>query len=85
MAIADLENYQEAIDAYEETLKISPTSVNTLYNLACVYSLNNDLGMSIDSLRKAIDNDPKYKDMARMDPDFDNIKEHPDFKAQTKS
>ncbi|MGB7056667.1 MAG: tetratricopeptide repeat protein, partial [Geitlerinemataceae cyanobacterium] len=45
------------------------------YNTACLYAMQQNLDAAISHLQKAIDLDPKYRDMAKTDTDFDCIRD----------
>jgi len=43
------------------------------------------IGEALDYLEKTIDKDKKYREMAKTDKDFDNIRDEPRFKELTGS
>jgi hypothetical protein len=51
------------------------------YNLACTYSLVGQKEKAIRILRKALKMNPELVDWSKEDPDFDPIREHPDYEA----
>jgi tetratricopeptide (TPR) repeat protein len=51
------------------------------YNLACTYSLVGQKEKAITILRKALKMTPELVDWSKEDPDFEPIREHPDYKA----
>ncbi|MGA1410906.1 MAG: tetratricopeptide repeat protein, partial [Prochlorotrichaceae cyanobacterium] len=52
------------------------------YNKACCYALQNLLEPALTYLQQAIKLNPeKYRDMARSDSDFDNIRKSDRFQA----
>lgn len=51
------------------------------YNLACTYSLVGQKEKAIRILREALKMTPELTDWSREDPDFEPIREHPDYKA----
>ncbi len=51
------------------------------YNLACTYSLVGQKEKAISILRKALKMTPELTDWSKEDPDFEPIREHPDYKA----
>lgn len=51
------------------------------YNLACIYSLVGQKEKAIGILRKALRMTPELMDWSKEDPDFEPIREHPDYKA----
>jgi|GEM_PF-2583064 len=78
--LQNLKRYEEAEKEYREAIRINPNYADAHYNLACLYSVKNDLKKAIDWLKKAIEIDEKYKEMAKEDKDFENIKDGKDFK-----
>lgn len=70
-----------AIEALEEALEIEPTSGLVHYNLACYWSLAGKAKMAAAFLGKALDLDPNYRDCVADEPDFDNVRLHPEFQA----
>ena len=69
----------DAISEYQQVVKVNPKGVYAHYNLACVYSLKNEPQLAIGSLQKAIDLDKSYIESSKTDPDFDNIRQTPEF------
>lgn len=51
------------------------------YNLACTYSLVGQKEKAIRILREALKMTPELVDWSKEDPDFEPIREHPDYKA----
>ncbi|WP_442923188.1 TPR end-of-group domain-containing protein [Microcoleus sp. A6-C5] len=46
------------------------------------YALHDGLDLWIQNLQRAIDLNPdKYREMAKTDSDFDNVRSHPQFQA----
>ena len=80
-ALAGLGSYEVAIQAYDQSLALRPSDPGTLYNRACLYSLWEKPDEALEDLRRAIDGDSKYREMARKDPELDNIRDDPRFKA----
>jgi adenylate cyclase len=59
----------------------SPDSSNILYNSACFHALSGDPETSLDCLERAADLGARHKRMWESDKDFENIKDHPRFRA----
>ncbi|MFH1640271.1 MAG: tetratricopeptide repeat protein [Chloroflexota bacterium] len=78
-----MEKYPEALADYNCSLKIRPDDAGTLYNIACLYSLWKKPDDAFAFLEKAIGKDKKYREKARTDKDFDNIRNDPRFKKLT--
>lgn len=81
------ENYTKAgrhEDALKIDLKLSellPSDPTVHYNLACSYSLLNQISEASTTLRKAVD--LGYRDFKHLeeDPDLANLRAHPDFRT----
>ncbi|ELS03868.1 tetratricopeptide repeat protein, partial [Xenococcus sp. PCC 7305] len=80
-----LQRYQEAIASYDKALELNPDKDKAWYNKACAYSLQNNVDLAIENLTQAINLNPEYREMAKTDSDFDNIREKPNFKSLIES
>lgn len=88
-AAAEIEPYalfylgekDKAIALTDSLLTASPDDASTIYNAACLYSLLNDKENALKYLEKAFNAGEITTFYAKMDPDFDNIQEAPEFKA----
>jgi len=72
-------DWDEAIRIHHEALAERPENSALLYNLACVESL---AGRHLDALldlERAVELDPKWRELAHKDPDFDAIRVEPGF------
>ena len=77
---SDLKRFEEAETAFQEALEIDPRDSGTWYNKACSESLRNVREKAIEYLKRAIELDKKYVEMAKSDEDFDNIRTSKEFK-----
>jgi len=59
----------------------SPDSANIMYNSACFHSLSGDRETSLDYLERAANLGARNKRIWESDTDFENIKDHPRFRA----
>lgn len=73
----------DAIGEFEKVLKIDPKYATAYYNIACIYSLKMDQNYSLRFLEEAVSLDPSLKDVAKKDPDFENMKSDNRFKELT--
>jgi len=80
-----LGEYNKALDDLNRSLELRPDEPDTFYNLACLYSLWKKTEDAIAYLEKAIIKDRKYREMAKTDKDFDNIRDDPRFKILIES
>jgi len=72
-------DWDEAVAIHLEALAERPEHPALLYNLACVESL---AGRRVDALlhlQRAIELEPKWREAAAKDPDFDAIRAEPGF------
>jgi tetratricopeptide (TPR) repeat protein len=72
--------YDEAMADYKQLLSLKPEDASALYNLACVFSLQNKIDDALVNLEKAISINKKYREDAKTDTDFDNIRNDSRFK-----
>jgi tetratricopeptide (TPR) repeat protein len=70
-----------AIEALEEALAVDPGEAIVHYNLACYWSLNNNVQLALDFLGQAFDLSPRFRDLVADEPDFDPIRDEPGFQA----
>ncbi len=82
---AKLARYDDALADYTRALELKPDHPSILYNLACLFSRWGKTDDALNYLEKAIDGNGKYREMARTDKDFDNIRDDPRFKKLVES
>lgn len=80
LAYAYQGRHARGIQDLKRALGLKPDDPSKRYNMACVYSLMNKPDEALKWLREAIDLDQKFRDMAKSDSDFDNIRDDPRFK-----
>jgi tetratricopeptide (TPR) repeat protein len=80
-ALSALGRYEEALKSYEQVLVIKSDDHEIWYNKACCYALWTCREEAIESLQKAIDLHPEYREMAKTDSDFDKIRDDERFQA----
>ena len=76
--------HKEVEKIYHDILEFNQDDAGIYFNLACLYGLQLKISESIKYLKRAIDKDPKYKEMARTDNDFDLIRDTPKFQELLK-
>lgn len=75
VALSKMQRYQEAIDSYDEAISIEADTSEAYYNKACVYALQSNIGLTLQHLKKVIEQYPdRYKQLAKNDPDFDKVR-----------
>ena len=80
LALAALGATEAALDWAARALAINPGESNTLYNVACVYSILSLPSEAIDYLQKAIAGGFYHRDWIENDPDLVAVRSHPGFK-----
>jgi hypothetical protein len=82
MRLYRAERYGEAADVLREAVKSHPDSSFLHYNLACFDSkAGADAATVAESLGRAIELFPSFRDFARDDSDFDPVREEPAIQA----
>ncbi len=73
--------YDRAIAEFETVLELEHGNATALYNLACAYALKEETERACDYLEQAVE--AGFDDLEHMeaDPDLDNIREAPRYKA----
>jgi tetratricopeptide (TPR) repeat protein len=77
------EDYDKAAEAYEQFLDETPGDAGFLYNLACAESRLGRTESALKHLRQSVETDEQFKKNALEDPDFDAIRDEPEFSAIT--
>jgi tetratricopeptide (TPR) repeat protein len=72
-----------AIQSLEDALDADRTEGIIHYNLACYWSLARNVGLTLAYLAQAFEMDANYRDMVADEPDFDPVRNHPEFVALT--
>ena len=82
IALDELGRFEEAIISFNKALEIKPDDTTSIYNKACYFALQNQIDLALENLQQAITLNPdKYREMAKTDSDFDNIRQDPRFQA----
>lgn len=72
-------NLADAEEHLHKAMKLTPRAGHLYYALAAVLSLRRDVESSLQSLKQAIDLDPRTRLLARSDNDFHTLYEDPRF------
>lgn len=70
-----------AIRALEEALALEPNEALLHYNLACYFSLSGRKDEALHRLARAIALDSGYREMAKQEEDFVQLRTDPEFQA----
>lgn len=79
-ALVSLNRHNEALKAFDKAIELKLDFADTWFNRACAYSLKKDKENTLKNLSKAIQLDITYKEKAKKDEDFKNLREDEDFK-----
>ena len=71
--------YDEALRSFEQAAEIHPRSDHALYCIAAVQARRGDEAASVKALQSAVKIDPANRAQARLDPDFDDLRESDAF------
>jgi len=74
-----LERYDDAFKDINRALDLRPGDAGPLYNRACAYSRMGKFEEALRDLEAAITRDEKYRQMAKTDEDFDNLRNDPKY------
>jgi hypothetical protein len=71
--------YDKAIEVLAATLEEHPDDGTLLYNLACAESMSGLTGEAIEHLRRSVEREERFRELARTDTDFDPIRDEREF------
>lgn len=72
-----------AIAALQNALKSDPTEALLHYNLSCYYALATQKNEALEHLSRALEIEPRYRDLIDAESDFDPLRHDPDFQSLT--
>ena len=78
-----IEQYNPAIECFDLVLKVKPDSKTGMYNMASSLIKSGKLTEGLELLSQLIKLDAAYKEQAKCDIDFIDIKNLNEFKAVT--
>ena len=79
--MVNLKRYEDALYSFDRAVSLNPDKDEAWYNQACIYSQQNNIDLAVEHLAQAIKLNPKNQEIAKIDSNFDNIREEPKFKA----
>jgi Flp pilus assembly protein TadD len=75
----------KALDWAGRALAIDPEEPVTLYNVACMYSLQGECDKAMDCLENAVKHGFAHKAWIENDADFNAVRQHPRYRALVES
>lgn len=82
IALCELGRLDEALTSYDKALEFKPELHEAWYSKACCYAIQGNVEQAIENLQQAINLNPdEYREMAKTDSAFDNLREYERFQA----
>ena len=75
----EMRRYNEALIEYYKIVKREPDNIRAAYNIACIYSLKNDIENALEWVKYIVKLDKEIIERIKSDPDFDNIRKTEDY------
>jgi hypothetical protein len=69
----------EFLTCFEQLVDLAPDFAKGHYNVGCMNALLGNRKQAVASVTKALVIEPKYRKLARKDPDLDSIRDDPEF------
>jgi tetratricopeptide (TPR) repeat protein len=85
IAYGYLGKYKEAFADFSRSLELRPDDPDVIYNIACLFSIQTKANEALAYLKKAIDIDKNFREDAKTDEDFANIRGDTRFKQLIES
>jgi Tfp pilus assembly protein PilF len=73
-----------ALRMLHRAIEVDPNYATSYYNLSCILATKKEKDKALEYLKKAISLDQKYKEEARTDKDFDNLRGQKEFEEALK-
>ena len=73
-----------ALRVFQRAVELYPNFSTSYYNLSCILAAKKDKEKALEYLKKAISLDRKYKEKARTDKDFNNLRGENEFEEMLK-
>jgi tetratricopeptide (TPR) repeat protein len=78
--------YEEALASCDKAVELQPNDESGYYGKACCYALQGDVDLAVENLQQAINlNPPRCRREAKINHDFDSIREMSGFRHCCKS
>ncbi len=82
---AKLGDSDRAVQFAKRSLEIDPDDPVLLYNVSCTYAVMGMSDEALNCLERAVDKGFGHKEWIDNDPDFDNLRDNPRFKALSRA
>jgi hypothetical protein len=84
--MTNVSTYSEALPDYSEVARSVPSHLRSAYNIACIYSVKQDVVNAVAWLEKVLKKDHSPQMILRIDddPDLDTVRMTPEFMALLK-
>jgi tetratricopeptide (TPR) repeat protein len=69
----------DATRMFQRAIEVDPNFATSYYNMSCVHATRKEKDKAMEYLKKAVSLDPKYKEKARKDRDFDQLRGQREF------
>lgn len=79
LAYFGTKEYRKAAEALEQLLAETPDDSGVLYNLACAESRTGKREEALEHLKRAVELDSDFRELAGKDSDLDAIRDDPEF------
>jgi hypothetical protein len=69
----------EFLTCFEQLVELAPEFGQGHYNVGCMHALMGDHKQAVASIAKALTLEPKYRKIARRDPDLETVRDDPEL------
>src|ERR1039457_6866433 len=69
----------EFLTCFEQLVTLAPEFAKGHYNVGCMHALLGNHKQAVDFVTKAITLEPKYRKLARRDPDLESVRDDPEL------
>ena len=80
-SLLDLGELQEGLEAANKAIELDSNYAMGWYNRACYYAKKSQQQNALSDLEKAIEIDESYKEIAKIDKDFEQYRDEDNFKS----
>lgn len=73
-----------ALQVFQQAIEVDPKFATSYYNLSCVYASKKEKEKALENLKRAISLDPMNREKAKVDKDFDPLRNEKEFEQLVK-